>query len=259
MNVSDAPEFDRDELHKFSKPVVVKVGQNATFKMMFPPQDSLEIKWFKEGSELMDGGGVKVVKEPNHSRLQIKDCLHSDAGEIKIQLKNLSGTAEALSRLIVLGKANLHNKYIILFIIYSMEYLRMVVICVLSIGKPSPPKGPVEVLECTPSVIELKWNPPSNDGGSPVKNYIIERQQTGQSMWKKLGEVSADRLTFRDRNVSHGKRYIYRIYAENSEGIGNSLETDNIMAGTLGKRLKGQDTFKTEFMAVKHCGHARYP
>ncbi|XP_047014552.2 immunoglobulin-like and fibronectin type III domain-containing protein 1 isoform X2 [Ictalurus punctatus] len=198
----DAPEFDRDELHKFSKPVVVKVGQNATFKMMFPPQDSLEIKWFKEGSELMDGGGVKVVKEPNHSRLQIKDCLHSDAGEIKIQLKNLSGTAEALSRLIVLGK-------------------------------PSPPKGPVEVLECTPSVIELKWNPPSNDGGSPVKNYIIERQQTGQSMWKKLGEVSADRLTFRDRNVSHGKRYIYRIYAENSEGIGNSLETDNIMAGTL--------------------------
>lgn len=111
MIVPDAPEFDRDELHKFSKPVVVKAGQTASFKMTFPPQGSLEIKWFKEGSELLDGGGVKVVKEPNHSRLQIKDCLLSDAGEIKIQLKSLSGTAEALSRLIVLGKANLQDKY----------------------------------------------------------------------------------------------------------------------------------------------------
>lgn len=115
MNVSGAPKFDRDELHKFSKPVVVKTGQTATFKMVFPPQDSLEIKWFKDGSELMDGGGVKLTKEPNYSRLQIKDCLQSDAGEIKIQLKNLSGTAEALSSLIVLGKANYLNKYNMIF------------------------------------------------------------------------------------------------------------------------------------------------
>lgn len=83
---------------------MVKAGQNATFKMMFPPQDSLEIKWFKEGSELIDGDGVKVVKDSNYSRLQIKNCLQSDAGEIKIQLKNLYGAVEALSRLIVLGK-----------------------------------------------------------------------------------------------------------------------------------------------------------
>lgn len=119
MNVSDAPEFDCNELHKFSKHVVVKAGQNATFKIMFPPQDSLEIKWFKEGSALMDGGGVKVVKEPNNSCLQIKDCLQSDAGEIKIQLKNLSGTVEALTRLIVLGKASFQDKYyIISFLFY---------------------------------------------------------------------------------------------------------------------------------------------
>ncbi|KAI4881018.1 hypothetical protein NFI96_011268, partial [Prochilodus magdalenae] len=202
VTVGDAPEFDPDELHKFSKPVVVKAGQTASFKMTLPQQDSLEIKWFKDTYELLDGGGVKVVKEPNHSRLQIKDCLESDAGEIRIQLKNVFGTVEALSRLIVLGK-------------------------------PSPPKGPIEVLESTDSVIELKWNPPSDDGGSAVTNYIIERQQAGQSLWKKLGDVSADRVTFKDKNVSHGKRYIYRIYAENPEGIGDPLETDNIMAGTL--------------------------
>lgn len=83
---------------------MVKAGQNATFKMMFPPQDSLEIKWLKESSELTDGDGVKVVKDSNYSHLQIKNCLQSDAGEIKIQLKNLYGAVEALSKLIVLGK-----------------------------------------------------------------------------------------------------------------------------------------------------------
>ncbi|XP_066520129.1 immunoglobulin-like and fibronectin type III domain-containing protein 1 [Hoplias malabaricus] len=202
LTVGDVPEFDPDELYKFSKPVTVKVGQTASFKLMFPPQDSLEIKWFKDVHELTDCGGVKVVKEINHSRLQIKDCLESDAGEIKIQLKNLFGTVEALSRLIVLGK-------------------------------PSIPKGPVEVIESTDSVIEIKWNPPNDDGGSAVTNYIIERQQAGQGSWTKLGDVSADRVSFKDRNVSHGKRYMYRIYAENTEGIGDPLETENITAGTL--------------------------
>lgn len=56
-----------------------------------------------DGSELSDGGSIKIAKDLNHTRLQIKDCLRSDSGEIKIQLKNPFGTAEAFSRLVVLG------------------------------------------------------------------------------------------------------------------------------------------------------------
>uniref|UniRef100_A0A3P8UAD3 Immunoglobulin like and fibronectin type III domain containing 1, tandem duplicate 4 n=1 Tax=Amphiprion percula TaxID=161767 RepID=A0A3P8UAD3_AMPPE len=201
--VGDVPEFDPDDLHKFSKPVVVRVGQNAAFKMPFPPQESLVVSWFKEGAELKDGGGVKIVKEPNHSRLLLKDCLRTDAGEIKIQLKNPFGSVEATSRLIVLDR-------------------------------PGPPEGPVETVETTSSIIEIKWNPPKDDGGSAVTNYIIERQQVGQSLWTKLGDVSADKNSFRDRNVTHGKKYNYHIYAENPEGISDALETaDSIMAGIM--------------------------
>ncbi|XP_041944622.1 immunoglobulin-like and fibronectin type III domain-containing protein 1 isoform X1 [Alosa sapidissima] len=202
LTVGDVPEFDPDDLHKFSKPVIVKVGQNGSFKMPFEPQENLEIKWFKDGVELNDGGGVKIQRELNHSRLLMKDCIRSDAGEIKIKLKNPFGEIEATSRLIVLDK-------------------------------PGPPEGPVEVVESTSTVIELQWKPPKDDGGSAVTNYIIERQQVGQPMWKKLGDVTADRLTFRDRNVIHGKNYIYRIYAENPEGIGEPLVTESTMAGTL--------------------------
>ncbi|KAM6980874.1 immunoglobulin-like and fibronectin type III domain-containing protein 1 [Aplochiton taeniatus] len=200
--VGDVPQFDADDLHRFSKPVIIKVGQTGAFKMPYQPQDSLEVKWFKDGVELKDGGGVKLVKESNHSRALFKDCLRSDSGEVKIQLKTPYGAVEATSRLIVLDK-------------------------------PGPPEGPVEVLETTSSVIEIKWNPPTDDGGSPVTNYIIERQQVDKSLWTKLGDVSADKTSYRDRNVVHGKKYLYRIYAENPEGLSDALETERIRAGII--------------------------
>lgn len=220
MTAGDLPKFDADDLHKFSKNVVVKVGQTASFKMPLPPQDPTEINWFKDGTELFDGGSIKVVKELNQSRLQIKDCLQSDSGEIKIQLKNTFGTAEAFSRLIV-------------------------------VDKPGPPQGPVEVTDSSSSVIELKWKPPSDTGSSEVTNYLVERQQVGQSMWKKVWDSSADRLSFRDKKVSHGKKYIYRIYAENSEGISDPLETEGIMAGTL--IYPGQPAPPKVVSAFKNC------
>uniref|UniRef100_A0A3B1K8U6 Immunoglobulin like and fibronectin type III domain containing 1, tandem duplicate 4 n=1 Tax=Astyanax mexicanus TaxID=7994 RepID=A0A3B1K8U6_ASTMX len=218
-----APEFDADDLKKFSNPVIIKEGQTASFKMSFSPQPSLEIRWFKAVSELLDGGGVKVVKEPNHSRLVMKDCLRSDSGEIKIQLRNKFGTVTAVSTLIVL--------------------------------KPSPPKGPVELIDSTDNIIEFKWNPPKDEGGSKVTNYIIERQQVGQSTWKKMSDVSSDRTTFRDKNVSHGKRYIYRIYAENPEGISEPLETGSIMAGSL---FPGAPAPPKVVSAFKNCIHLEW-
>lgn len=99
----DIPEFDRDNLQKFSKPVIVRVGQNAAFKIPFAPQESLVVSWFKDGTEIKEGGGIKIIREPNHSRLLLRDCLRTDTGKIKIQLKNPFGAVEATSQLIVLG------------------------------------------------------------------------------------------------------------------------------------------------------------
>lgn len=100
----------------------------------------------------------------------------------------------------------------------------------------------MEAVETTSSLIEIKWNPPKDDGGSPVTNYIIERQQARQNLWTKLGDVSADKTSFRDRNVTHGKKYNYRIYAENPEGLSDALETaDSIMAGIMSEHLKKKE------------------
>lgn len=95
----------------------------------------------------------------------------------------------------------------------------------------------METVETTSSLIEIKWSPPKDDGGSAVTNYIIERQQAGQALWTKLGDVSADKTSIRDRNVTHGKKYSYRICAQNPEGLSDALETaDSIMAGIMSKK-----------------------
>ncbi|KAM6947839.1 immunoglobulin-like and fibronectin type III domain-containing protein 1 [Lycodopsis pacificus] len=222
VTIGGVPEFDPDDVHKFYKPVIIQVGQNAAFKMPFPPQESLVVSWFKDDTELKDGGGVKMVREPNHSRLLLRDCLRTDAGEIKIQLKNPFGAVEATSKLIVLDR-------------------------------PGPPEGPVETVETTSTLIEIKWNPPKDDGGSAVTKYSIERQQAGQALWTKLGDVSADKTTsIRDINVTHGKKYNYRIYAENPEGLSDTLETaDSIMAGIM--ILSGPPGAPSVVSASKTC------
>lgn len=90
--------------------MVVRVGQNAAFKMPFPPQESLVVSWFKNDTEINDGAGVKIVREPNHSRLLLRDCLRTDMGKVKIQLKTPFGAVEATTQLIVLGTIKQTNK-----------------------------------------------------------------------------------------------------------------------------------------------------
>ena len=108
--------------------------------------------------------------------------------------------------------------------------------------RPGPPDGPVELVETTSTLIEIAWKPPTDDGGSAVTNYIIERQQAGQSLWAAMGDVSAEKTAYRDRNVAHGKRYNYRIFAQNPEGQSDALETaESFMAGVLSELGGGGD------------------
>lgn len=100
--------------------------------------------------------------------------------------------------------------------------------------KPGQPQGPVEIVESSASCIEIKWRPPKDDGGSPVKNYMLERQQIGRNTWNKIGEIPGV-PTYKDKDVDHGRKYCYRIRAVTEEGISEMMETDDIMAGTLGE------------------------
>lgn len=108
----------------------------------------------------------------------------------------------------------------------------MYVSCFLS-DKPTPPQGPVDILESAAKSVEFKWKPPKDDGGCPLISYTLERQQVGRNKWNQLGEVPGATPSYRDSDVDPGRRYCYRIRAKNAEGVSDYLETEDISAGVL--------------------------
>ena len=104
--------------------------------------------------------------------------------------------------------------------------------------KPTPPLGPVEVIESSASAVEFKWRPPRDAGGSPITDYILERQQIGRNSWKKLGKIGPE-AKYRDLDVDHGRKYCYHIRAETEQGTSEMIETDDLQAGTKGECQHG--------------------
>ena len=46
-------------------------------------------------------------------------------------------------------------------------------------GKPSKPKGPLKVENVYEKGALLKWEKPEDDGGVPIKEYVVEKMDTG--------------------------------------------------------------------------------
>lgn len=103
-NNEDPPNIDAEALGKFTKPVIIKAGENAEWKLPFSGGSPMNTFWYKDDDELLPGLSVKIETSATESRLRLTKCQRKDSGEVKIKIKNEYGTTEATSKLIVLGK-----------------------------------------------------------------------------------------------------------------------------------------------------------
>ncbi|KAG7252888.1 hypothetical protein CRUP_005625, partial [Coryphaenoides rupestris] len=211
--------FNGEDLEEFTKPSVIKVGQNVAFEVSFEGREPMKIQWFIEDEEVLDDINIKIEKSCTHTRLQLTKCQRKISGEVKLKIKNEYGIIEAVTQLNILDK-------------------------------PTPPQGPVDIIESSANCIEFKWRPPKDAGGCPITDYILERQQIGRNSWKKLGKIGPE-AKYRDVDVDHGRKYCYHIRAETTHGTSEMIETDDIQAGT--KAYPGPPSAPKIISAFKDC------
>ena len=66
--------------------------------------------------------------------------------------------------------------------------------------------------------IQLKWDPPSTDGGTEIKRYVIQYVAKGLS-WKSSNKAETTSTEYGGLRLPNGK-YNVRVRAQNKAGLG---------------------------------------
>jgi len=88
------------------------------------------------------------------------------------------------------------------------------------LDEPSATTAP-KIVDWDKDFVDLEWEPPINDGGSPITGYVIEKREKGTSRWIKAGEMKEPVTKGRAEDLEEGIEYEFRIRAVNKAGQGD--------------------------------------
>lgn len=89
---------------------------------------------------------------------------------------------------------------------------------------PDAPDQPVCVTSDEDS-ITISYSAPSNDGGSPIIGYHIERKERKSSRWVKVTREPTLDLIYCVSGLVQNNKYEFRVYAENVAGLSEPSES----------------------------------
>lgn len=99
-------------------------------------------------------------------------------------------------------------------------------------GPPGPPVGPVKFTEVFAERIGLAWNPPANDGGSKITNYVVEKREDNRKSWVHVSNDPKE-CAFVVTRLTENHEYEFRIMAQNKFGVGPPLLSEPEKARNL--------------------------
>src|SRR6267143_1425252 len=94
---------------------------------------------------------------------------------------------------------------------------------------PQPPTG-LNATAFSSSQINLNWNAPTNDGGSPVTSYELKGSTDGSTWSVLVRNTHSTSTTYSDTGLSANTTYYYRVFAIND--VGTSLSSNTTSATT---------------------------
>uniref|UniRef100_A0A3P9JWV8 Titin n=1 Tax=Oryzias latipes TaxID=8090 RepID=A0A3P9JWV8_ORYLA len=133
-----------------------------------------------------------IEKAVNFTQLSIDSCDRNDSGKYTLSLTNSSGCVS--------------------------EFVSVKVL-----DTPGPPQNLV-VKSIKKDSVTLEWDVPLNDGGSKIRNYVIDKRESTRKAYANVS-TKCLKTTFKVENLIEGALYYFRVMAENEYGIGQAVET----------------------------------
>lgn len=96
--------------------------------------------------------------------------------------------------------------------------------------KAGPPTQ-ASATDVTTTSATISWQPPTQDGGSPIKQYIIEKKVSTRSTWIRVTTTKTTEVTITELNEDTS--YDFRIRAETDYGEGENAELVNVKTKTV--------------------------
>jgi titin len=184
---------------KILEGLTVRAGSTITIPAMIRGVPSPTLVWANAAGDALIGGEpteenpsanprIEIQEDASSSILLIKKALRADSGEYSLSAKNDAGA-------------------------------KSVVIHCQVLDAPGQPIGPIEFEELTPEYAVIVWNPPKDDGGNAITNYIIEKavkkearegQEEPKEQWQMVSS-KGNRTKMKVPRLISGKTYLFRV------------------------------------------------
>lgn len=149
-------------------------------------------KWSKDGGAV--SAKAMIASTEDASELVIKGAERGDSGLYSLLVENQVGKKTAQIKVKV-------------------------------IGRPSAPEGPMVFEEIQANSVKLSWKAPSEDGGSEILGYIVERREATRNAWYTV-DSRVTETQFIVKGLKEGTEYHFKVTAENSFGVSASLKSE---------------------------------
>uniref|UniRef100_A0A3B3ID14 Titin n=1 Tax=Oryzias latipes TaxID=8090 RepID=A0A3B3ID14_ORYLA len=198
--------------------ITCKASNTFTIDVPISGRPAPKVTWKLEEIKLKETDRVSIKTTKERATLVVKDSKRSDSGKYYLTLENAAG-------------------------------VKTFTVTVVIVGRPSPPTGPVEISEISSESCTLSWTEPTDDGGTEITNYIVEKRESGSASWQVVNS-SVKRTTIKVTHLTKYMEYTFRVCAENKFGVSKSIESaavviehpfgKHLFVSELDSKLKGE-------------------
>lgn len=194
------------------KALLVKYGSSFTLTVPFSGRPVPSVSWDKADVDLRVRGMINTTSSA--TSITVEQATRDDSGKYTVKLQNAAGSASLTLNVKVLDS-------------------------------PGPPAH-ITVKDVTKNSATVTWDIPENEGGAPVKNYLVDIRDISRTGWTKLTD-KCRRLSYKVSDLEEGGIYFFRVTGENEYGIGIPAETKE------GTKMRGTSEDKTQLSVCKNC------